>query len=45
MSDKQIKECYAQIFKEVINAIKEDPMLQTTLTQAHIDELEQVETL
>jgi hypothetical protein len=42
MSDKQIRDCYATILKEVVNAIKEDPMLQTSLTPEQIDNLEEV---
>jgi hypothetical protein len=42
MSEKLIKECYATIFKEVINAVKEDQMLQSILTQTQIESLEEV---
>lgn len=44
MTEKQIKECYATIFKEVINAVKEDPMLQANLDQTLIESLEEVAT-
>lgn len=45
MSDKQIRDCYSNILKEVINAIKEDTMLQTSLTPEQIDTLEEVACL
>lgn len=44
MSEKLIKECYATIFKEVINAVKEDQMLQSILTQTQIESLEEVQS-
>jgi hypothetical protein len=42
MSDKPIRDCYAAILKDVINAIKEDPMLQSSLTPEQIETLEEV---
>lgn len=45
MSEKLIKECYATIFKDVINSVKEDPMLQSILTQTQIESLEEVQSI